>query len=127
MMCEMISVEIIRRRLKAWLDHKKEIRHAIAKNKAIGMPTKSSMRALEMRNPADKNKTDANKNNASTTAATSASTQNDSNKMSIEPSVSKPVKIVQEENTLADDTLISNTMADVECICCKVKGDRKVN
>ena len=49
MFCEMVGLEIIKRRLRTWLDYKKEIKHAIAKSKAISMPTKSSMRGLEQR------------------------------------------------------------------------------
>jgi hypothetical protein len=39
---------------------------------------------------------------------------------------SKAVKLPEITGILEEDHLIPSPMSEVECICCKVKGDRKV-
>lgn len=114
MFCEMVGLEIIKRRMRAWFEYKREIKQAQAKSRIMGMPTKPSMRALEQKPQLEK-------------AASNPQVIPANKVINLEAPVVKPAKPpVENLGILEEDLLLPSPLNDIDCICCKVKGDRKV-
>jgi len=128
----MIAVEVIKRRLKFWLDHRKDTanhNHYHIKTKQL-----SSTRHLGKDRNHHNSMQIEDQHHISYRKASIHHEQANSSKMELEETEAQSNKAASIQNKMTEelpditeqDLLLRSPMANIECVCCKTPGDRKV-
>lgn len=130
MFTEMIAIEVIKRRMKAWFEMKKENNHAgrnrSGSTKMIKPMEKSHhnglIAAIDGPNHMAIEQTNSNHSFSSRMVTEEPEISG------IKGSAAKPNKMSEEVDVdvVEGDTVLESPMSNTECICCKLTGDRKV-
>jgi len=146
MFIEIIAIEIIRRRLKFWLDHKKETTHhqhhyhhghghghGHVHGHTKTKPLSSTRHLAKHSEKSQHHSAMQIEEHASHRRGSIHHEPVNPSRMELEDTEAH--KIAQNQNKMLEefpdvtdqDLLMESPMANIECVCCKVTGDRKVN
>ena len=127
----MTATQVIKRRLKAWFELKKEV-NTSSRSKHLSSARHVSRLVDRHHHNGAHHGTDTHNNiNHAEIPNSLVQTPTNASRMALEESesvnkVPKDVQLSDETAIAEQDSIGTSPMESIECICCKIPGDRKV-